>query len=216
MAYFVRTGAGAWDFAYQRTDQVAFSLPDITEMSRTTVWNNPNVEFGAAVMEGADYTYIYGAEFLALTKYMHVARVPSDDLSAAWEYFTGTGWSTTFSGASGRLVKGNGLPVDVSAQFSVFFHEGKYRLLTQEGFLGPKIHAYESNNPSGPWKKKSLAYTTTEGGSLFTYNALIHPEIVKPGSSALLMSYCVNTSNFLELFSNADSYRPYFVWIDFL
>lgn len=216
MAYFIRTGSGAWDFSYQRTDRVTYSLPAITETSRTTVSENPDVEYGAAVMEDGDYIYIYGAEFVPLTKYLQVARVPADNISAPWEYYDGSAWSASFPGDDGRLVKGNGLPVDVSAQFSVFYHEGKYRLLTQEGFLGPKIHTYESTSPTGPWKKKTLVYTTPESGSLFTYNALIHPEIVKPGSSSILMSYCVNTSNFFELFSNADSYRPYFVWVDFL
>lgn len=217
MAYFIRTGDGAWDFQYQHTDLFQFSLPGFTEISRTTVWDvYPEIMFGATVMEDGEYLYIYSPETYTFTKYTHVARVPLNNLFATPEYYNGTDWVNTVPALTeGRLLKFGGSPVDVSAQYSVFFHEGKYRLVTQEGFLGPKIHSYESLSPTGPWKTKKLIYTTPENtGTIFTYNAFIHPEFSST-SGGLLMSYCLNTNNFWELFSNADSYRPKFVWIDF-
>lgn len=216
MAYFIRTGPGGFDFAYQRTDLVKFSLPAITEISRTTVWDNPNIMYGAAVMEYGDYLYIYGAEFSPLTKYMHLARVPLTDLYASWEFYNGSIWQSTEAGVAGRLKKSSGLPVDVSAQFAVFYNSGYYRLVTQEGFLGPKIYTYYATAPTGPWKSKTLLYTTPEtSGSIFTYNAFVHPEIISP-DGYILLSYNLNTTNFAELFSNADSYRPKFIWMKYL
>ena len=218
-AYFIRTGGGAWDFQYVRTELVAFQLYDFTILSQETVWEAPGIIFGVAIMKTDDYIYIYSTDDEPWTKHAHCARVPADNFLSPWEFYDGAGgWSATFPGEAGWMTKGSGdNGVDVAASFSVFYHEGRYRLLTQEGFLGPDIHSYESLEPFGPWKGKQLVYTTPEaGGSLFTYNALLHPHITKPGTSAMLVSYCVNTNNFFELFSNADVYRPYFFWLDYM
>ncbi|HET8962926.1 MAG TPA: DUF5005 domain-containing protein [Chitinophagales bacterium] len=217
MEYFIRTGAGAWDFEYQRTDLVKFSLPDLSEVSRTTVWEGGDVIFGAAILEWEDYIYIYGAESFSFTKYAHLARVPADNIYAAWEYFNGVSWQDTFPEDEGRLVKANGFPVDVSAQYSVVYLDGKFNLLTQEGFLGPKIHSYFSTSPTGPWKKKTLVYETPDfDGDVWTYNAFMHPQFINPATGAILVSYNTNAANFFDLFSNADYYRPYFIWVKFL
>ena len=218
MAYFVRTGTGMWDFHYERTDRVSFSLPDFNEIDRVTVWDEPNIAFGAAIMEEDDFIYIYSTEEVPLTKRSHVARVPADNFLAEWEFFDGEGWTTAFPGSDGWMKKGSAdlFYLDVSNQFSVFYHNGFYRLVTQEGFLGPDIHTYLSEAPYGPWQYKQKLYTTPEtGGDVFTYNALMHPEIKHPTTNAMLMSYCVNSQNFWDLFSNADIYRPYFVWVNY-
>jgi len=49
--------------------------------------------------------------------------------------------------------------------------------------------------------------TLFNGG--FVYNAKAHPHL--SGMEDLLISYNVNTSDFFELFNNADSYRPRFI-----
>lgn len=218
MANFVRTGTGMWDFHYVKTDRVAFSLPGFNELERVTVWTGGDVAFGAAILQEEDYIYIYSTEDVPYTRRSHVARVPADDFLAEWEFFDGEGWTTDFPESDGWMKKGGSdvLYLDVSNQFSVFYENGFYRLVTQEGFLGPDIHTYQSENPYGPWQYRKKLYTTPEtGGDVWTYNALMHPEIRHPATNAILMSYCVNTQNFWDLFSNANLYRPYFVWVEY-
>lgn len=217
MMYFIRTGMGGFDFSYQRTDLVTFSLPSITEVNRTTISSGDNTLWGCDVMEDGDYIYVYGAEQVPLTKYMHIARLPADNMRAPMEFWNGSVWTTTKPAANaGRLEKQSGLAVDVSAQFAVFKQGTVYRMLTQEGFLGPTIYSWESTTPKGPWKKRQTAYVTPEtGGSLFTYNAWVHPEFVSADGS-ILMSYSENSSNFFDLFSDARIYRPKFVWVKYL
>ncbi len=59
-----------------------------------------------------------------------------------------------------------------------------------------------------------MIYTAPEDGispNTYTYNAKAHPHLSTP--DRLLISYNVNTFDFFEHFSNADIYRPRFVWL---
>ncbi|MFI5171756.1 MAG: DUF5005 domain-containing protein [Chitinophagales bacterium] len=218
MMYFHSTGGGGgFGFAYERTDLVKFSLPNITEISRETVWDeDPDNLFGAAVMEDGGFLYIYGSESTAFLKYCHVARVPLTNVDSDWEFFNAlTGlWQSTYPGVNGRLKKNPSGNVDVSAQFSVFYEAGKYRLVTQEGLLGHNIYTYEATTPTGPWGGRKKIYTTNEGADVWTYNAFMHNDI-KNAAGYMLMSYNLNAMDFADLFSDADTYRPKFVWVKY-
>ena len=217
MEYFIKTGGGIFDFHYVRTDLVAFSLPDLTEISRTPAFEDENIIWGASLMEDGSYIYVYGAEETAFTKYSHVARIPAGNIYGTKEFWNGSTWTTTEPASNfGRLEKQSGLALDVSAQYAVFYHAGKYRLVTQEGFLGPTIYTWESTSPKGPWKARQTVYVTPEtGGDLFTYNAFVHPQFVLADGS-LLLSYNENSFNFFDLFEDARIYRPKFVWFKYL
>ncbi len=206
-----------FDFAYQRTDLVTFSLPSITEVSRSTSFNDNAILWGADLLEDGDYIYVYGAEQTAFTKYMHVARVPAGNIRGTKEFWNGTTWVTIEPASNvGRLTKQSGLPVDVSAQFAVFKQGTVYRMVTQEGFLGPTIYSWESTSPKGPWKKRQTVYVTPEtGGDIITYNAWVHPQFLAPDGS-VLMSYNENSLNFFDLFNDARIYRPKFIWVKYL
>ncbi|MEZ5014365.1 MAG: DUF5005 domain-containing protein [Chitinophagales bacterium] len=213
MLYFIRTGPGGWDFAYVRSDLVAFSLPDITEISRTPVFLDHDILWGADILEDGGYIYVYGSEEATLTKYAHVCRYPAGDITGTPEFWDGTTWTSTMPPHNvGRLVRTSGLNVDVSSQFAVIYYGGKYRLITQEGFLGPKIYSWEADAPQGPWKMRKTIYETPEtGGAHFTYNAWVHPQFIQP-NGAILLSYSENSNNFLDLFNDARIYRPKFIW----
>src|SRR5207302_2796791 len=67
-----------------------------------------SVMFGAALLEESGYTYIYGTEDVSGTeKYLHIARTTSGNLLGAWEFYTGTGWSSD-PASSARLLRGVG------------------------------------------------------------------------------------------------------------
>ncbi|MCB0568922.1 MAG: DUF5005 domain-containing protein [Phaeodactylibacter sp.] len=204
---FKNESGGAWGFAYTSIDVAKFTLPDISLVSIERKVEGPTVNYGACVMEEDGYYYLYGAEKDGLAKYLHVARVPvAEGLAGSWSYYDGVSWVDD-PDKSARLF-GN-----VSEQFSVFRYEGRYYLLTQHHILGGEAYRYRSDSPVGPFTDKLLLYCTPQtGGNIFTYNAFAHTQFLADG--ALLVSYNVNSFEFSDLFTNADNYRPYFVWVE--
>lgn len=217
MMYFERTGPLAFDFAYVRTDLVTFSLPSITEVDRTTLFTDTDIMWGAHVMEDGGYIYVYGAETFTFTKYGHVCRYPAGNIRGTREWWNGTSWVLTEPASTvGRMKRPSGLNVDVSPQFAVFFHGGKYRLLTQEVLFGNEIYSWEATSPTGPWTTKQTVYTTPEtGGDIWTYNAWVHTQFTT-ATGYILMSYNKNSLNFLDLFDDATIYRPEFIYYKYL
>lgn len=217
MQYYIRTGPEAFDFAYIRTDLVTFSLPTITEVDRTTVFTDTDIMWGAHVMEDGDYIYVYGPETYTFTKYGHVCRYPAGNIRGTREWWDGTGWVTTEPESTvGRMKRPSGLNVDVSPQFAVFYHGGKYRMVTQEVLFGNDIYTWEATSPTGPWTAKQTVYTTPEtGGDIWTYNAWVHTQFTT-GSGYLLLSYNKNSFNFLDLFNDATIYRPEFIYFKYM
>lgn len=201
---FKSTGGGAWDFAYSSLDVATFLLPDFKLLRMDRKATDPTVNYGACVLEDGGYTYLYGAEKVGFSKFLHVARVKGKDMNGAWEYFNGTGWSSNAS-ESARVF------AHVSEQFSVFKYNNHFYLLTQHHILGGEIYIYDSDSPAIGFDHKKIVYCTPQSKvtNLFTYNAFAHMQF--SGNGDLLVSYNVNSSVFGDLFSNADNYRPYFV-----
>ncbi|MCY7410731.1 MAG: DUF5005 domain-containing protein [Chitinophagales bacterium] len=204
-------GNGAFDYTYVRTDLMAFSLPSLSLRSTQTVSTNLSIRYGTCVYEDGNYLYIFGDEKNSFTNYVHVARVLLSNLRGAWEYWDGEDWTSAPPEISiGRIIKGN-QPIEVSPEFSVFYADGKYRLVTHQDLFGKKIFSYESSSITGPWSNKNTVYTTPEtGGNIWTYNAFVHPEFDSAGFH--LLSYNINSLNPNDLFTNADNYRPKFIW----
>jgi hypothetical protein len=202
---FKSTGSGgAWDFAYASVDVATFLLPSFSLLSLERKVTDPATNYGACLLEDGGYTYMYGSEKVGFSKFLHVARVKGHDLNGAWEYFTGTAWTTDPNG-SARVF------ANVSDQFSVFKDGEQFFLLTQHHIFGGEIYLYDSDNPAIGFSHKKTLYCTPQSheGNLFTYNAFAHPEF--SGNGELLVSYNVNSSVFADLFRNADNYRPFFV-----
>lgn len=202
---FAKTGTGQWDFAFDHTAVASFSLPS---MRFEGITNRPAglVEWGSAIYEDHGYTYIYGVEDLGATKYLHLARVKSGQLTTgAWEYLGATGW-TGDEAASKRIMDG------VANEFSVTSFQGKYTLVTSDATepLSTKIVMYRSDSLEGPFVNKTVLYQTPEtAGNVFTYNAKAHPELGSDGR--LLVTYNVNSFDTADVYKNVDNYRPRYV-----
>ena len=103
----------------------------------------------------------------------------------------------------------------MSSQFNVFRLDGKYVLITQDKtFNSGKIYTFTSSSPYGPWGDRKLIYEIPDLGhkNWFTYNAMAHPQFERDGM--ILVSFNVNTDDFSEQYSNVESYRPRFFWIE--
>ncbi len=190
--------------AFGIIDAATLKLQKITVMP-----TNNKVDWSSATLEEGDYVYIYGAESTSVfpnTKYMHLMRTSRSKPFAKTEFYTGTGWSSD-TAKSIRMQDG------VSESYSVFNYNGKYYLLSQEGILlSNKIYLWDAASPTGPFTRKRLVYTTPQsGGNIITYNATAHTEFMNNGN--LLVGYCLNSFNGKDLYTNADNYRPYFVYL---
>ncbi|GAB3320113.1 hypothetical protein GCM10027299_13440 [Larkinella ripae] len=207
LSHIQKTGSGSWDFKNASVDIAICSSTGAIEKIIANKYLG-ELGYGGALCEAADgYTYLYGIKHGTLTTDVVVARAPKGDLTAVWQYWNGSQWGSQPSPFS--IYK------DASDQFSVFRNGSKYYLFTQEIIFGRRLFLSESSSPVGPWTNKRLLYTVPaehSTGKVFTYNALVHPELSKNGD--LMISYCVNATNFADNFNtpgSADRYRPYFI-----
>lgn len=210
MTAFYQAKAGDWGFAWVSANLATFSLPDI-KLEKIDHFNYPGeseIHWGHAVCDGdTKFTYIYGAE--DKTKNLYCARAPKGNITAPWEFWTGSGWSKHSKESKPTLA------IQGSEQFSVFKLDGKYVLVVQEGgFMTGEIVSYWSDNPYTGWKnRKVLCHTrlpedVASTANLFAYNSLAHPQFIKDGQ--LLISSCINSFVVEDVFRDASKYRPVF------
>ena len=204
---------GEQGFAWDHNAIARVSLPDlkVTEIIDPGSSSSDHVAWGAGVLSTPSHTYIYGIEDLEDTKHLHLARAPAGNLAdrSRWEYRTTDGWTSDVS-RSARLTDG------VANELSVSPYRDGYLMISSDTSkpFSPKINAWTSCSPAGPWKDPQTIYETPESGvgQHFTYNAHGHPEISDDGT--LLISYNVNTFDFAELNTDPTLYRPKFVTLD--
>jgi surface antigen len=205
-----RTGTGGLDVALTGTALGTFQLPSLTLSSLTALPLSNKIAWGSSLTEDGGYTYIYGSEFADTMRFAHVARVPTGRLSGSWEFWTGSGWSTSES-ASARLISG------VNTAYSVEKIGNQYVLLTTEGNLvfNPDVVAYTAAAPTGPFTGPTTLFTAPEpqpGEPIITYDARLHQHLAAPGK--LLISYNVNSLENEDNFTDARLYRPRFVEVN--
>jgi hypothetical protein len=204
---FVRTGPGSFDFQWVGNAIASFVLPDLTLENVVPTHGENNVMYGAALLEEGGYTYIYGTEDVSGTeKYLHIARATAGNLFGAWEFYTGTGWSSDPT-SSARLLRG------VGNGFGVAKVGNRFVLFTMDSLFpfSDELVMYSSNNPEGPFGNRMLVYRTPETrGDRITYDAHVHPEFTD-AQGRLLVSYDVNSLDFRDLLTNVNNYRPRFI-----
>lgn len=206
LSAFSQPDTGMWGFRWEASWLATFSLPDIKQISLEELpyGKEHQVHYGHAILEDKDYTYVYGAH----EALPHVARYPAGDHHGRWEFYTGSEW-TTDPDKTGPMDD-----IQASEQFTVLKLKNSYVYISQMGSLGKNICAFTSETPYGPWKNKTLLYTTPlpeDNKNLFTYNAIAHPQFIEDGR--ILISYNTNSFVLEDHFMSADIYRPRFVWV---
>lgn len=205
LSHVKKTGGGTWDFLHTSTDLAIFDLPSM-QLSLLVKNKDMLSNYSAGSMKAPDgYTYMYATENGFLTAFMYVARAAGHDMSGNWEYYNGSGWSTT-------PVKYN-VCKDIS-QPNVFYQNGKYFLVSQQIIFGLDIFIQESATPVGPWTNKRTLYHIPDkyGVDFISYNAFVHHALSREGE--LVISYNINPTDFATNFNkpgSADRYRPFFV-----
>ncbi|MGD9329304.1 MAG: hypothetical protein PVH48_10085, partial [Cyclobacteriaceae bacterium] len=125
-----------------------------------------------------------------------------------WEYLSNGSWIA--NGTESTSLEG----IYCSEQFSVFKNQGKFVILTQGAMLGAEIYTYTSSEIMKGWSKPREIYKTPEpamDSTIITYNALAHPQFIE--NDKLLVSYCVNSTDFPSIYHDVDRYRPRFIRI---
>jgi hypothetical protein len=157
-------------------DLITLSLPDLTLVSRTdapppealpNVPNLPQIGSGSVLDDGV-FVYFYAgaaavsAEQLALHPEWrpwaaghYVARATkASAVAGPWQYWTGSGWSATFTQAAPiRLADGTAHFVQ-GPGFGVVRYGVGYLLTGKQSlydWFGPGVNAWYARSPQGPW-----------------------------------------------------------------
>lgn len=217
---FTKTGSGAQDARWYRNVLVQYSLGDLSRPADVLpLPSRDDVSWGAWLMRSHGYTYIYGTEDRGARKYLHLARVPGDNLTGPWQFLAAEGrWSARES-ASARLTGTPGSSIDVSNELSVVRHGRVFVLVTQDmsAPLSAGIDLAYSCSPTGPFVDQTRAYTAPETGAagsyhdanVYSYNPHEHPELDR--GDRLVISYNVNSLVNSDLYRKASIYRPRFI-----
>ena len=211
-------GAGMWGFAYENSNLLKYSLPDLKLQKDAPIQfrSDKEIHYGAAAFNNGDYIYIYAqvdiTNDLDAKTEVYCARALEADLYGVWEYWNGTTWVKDSAAATGLTGLSS---VSVSSQFNVFKLKDKYVLLTKSKKLWEgEIYTFTSSNPQGPWGHKKVIYKVPAftDSNLMSYNAMAHPQFEKDGM--ILVSYCMNTSDGDQQARDVTTYRPRFFWVD--
>ncbi len=206
ISLFAQPDTGMWGFRWESTWLATFTLPGIKEVELVEIPYSQamQVHYGHAVLEEQDYTYVYGAH----DGRPHAARYPAGNVSGPWEFFNGSSW---LSDPARSRPMGD---FHASEQFTVLKIKDKYVYITQMDSFSTEICSFVSETPYGPWTGQSLLYTTPIPGddkNLITYNAIAHPQFMD--RERILVSYNMNSFQLEDHFTNADIYRPRFIWV---
>jgi len=187
------------------------------------------VHFGAAFLENTSqagwenpdgYLYVYGRWEVAERPFnpwsqrieLVVARVLPQDFEdfEKWRFWTGSEWATGIEAAAPLGLGGPELSV-TPIECGLF--EGKYLMISKH--VRSDLYYRVADAPQGPFGPPHRLFRTLEeeqyGYPSYTYNAKAHPHLSRPGE--LLVSYNVNDES--RVSSNADIYRPRFLWLDY-
>nr|WP_216843743.1 DUF4185 domain-containing protein [Phytoactinopolyspora alkaliphila] len=202
---FEKFGPGMWDFGWHANKLVRFDPRTYDVREILPMPSESGVQWASWIERSGPHTYIYGVDDQGASKYMHLARVTGNDLTAPWEYWTGEDWSPEET-ASAAIMPG------VANEYSVTRFKDGYLLVTQDTneLFSSNIVGYVSCTPWGPFVPAATLHQTPEtGGNIITYNAHEHPE--QRRGNRLLLTYNVNSLDSNELYDDVTIYRPRFV-----
>lgn len=150
------------------------------------------------------YIYVYGPRGFGGVKQLVAARVLPENIANfdEWRFWNGSDWGTEISECA-PLTDG------ISQEFSVTPVGDKYYLVFQ---INNSVAIRIGDSPVGPFGMLNIIYETPEpqiDPDIFVYNAKAHPHLSNPGE--LLISYNVNTFDFLDHINDAGIYRPRFI-----
>jgi predicted RNA-binding protein with TRAM domain len=199
-----RSGAGPLDHKLTGTMLADFTEASLVPGPVRELPVGDRISWGSEVMAEGGRFYVYGTEGAGTMKFAHVARTTGLDLGGAWEFWNGSGWSTT-EADSARLLSG------VGTNYGVRRVGDRYVLVTHENNLifSADFVAYTADSPTGPFSGPHYLFRAPEvGAGHIVYDADVHLELSRKGR--LLVSYNVNNLDEAVTYADAGVYRPRF------
>lgn len=175
---YIRTGDGSWDWRYDHTDLLTFSLPGLTPVGRTALPKRSSGAMWGQIYRARYYTYLYGSYSVPgqTGKAYEVARVPNGKLAylRAWRYL-GTRMTPDLElGTVSSVVRKSA---------------GGYRLFSKRlDMWSHEIISYDSSTPYGPWTNMRVVASIPVSAGKWTYAVETHRE--QPGD--LTLTYATN------------------------
>jgi hypothetical protein len=151
------------------------------------------------------YIYIYGPKNSSGPKELVAARVLPENIAdfSTWRYWNGSGWGSD-------IEESASITNNISQEFSVSpIGDNQFIAVFQSG---SQVAIRLGESPVGPFGVLQNLYDcpeVLEDPDIFVYNAKAHPHLSQ--SDQLLISYNVNTFDFLDHFTDAGIYRPRFI-----
>ena len=187
-------------FAQQGIDVAQFGfapggIPSLVALDTTPASSDAQTSWGAAVTSDADDVYIYGTRQDGFGKDLFVARTPHGSIgtASAWQFWNGSGWSSSIGAATPVLRPSATL--SVGTQGTVWPHSGGGWNLVSKNFdaIGNGIAEWTAPTPEGPWTPSGDAIAlpvekNSAGHSLATYGVSVHLGLPL-ASGKLLVSY---------------------------
>ncbi len=211
--------AGVWDFEGRGSDAIIVENPqDGPEAWRWYALDLFGSDggktgcrraWGAATVREGDTTWIFGIDSTdAWHKSLLVARCPTGLIACrdAWRFRAADGaWSA-------RPQDAIAVCDDMADEFTITRVNDGYVLIHMEANLGMRVLVRRAAAIDGPWSEARAVYTAPEASSdsrIMVYAAKAHPEV--SGEGGLLVSYCVNSTDFWHMLGDATIYRARFV-----
>jgi hypothetical protein len=177
---------------------------------------NGNVEFGSSILQTwGGPTYIYGLQRCSGFTHMMVARVPGNDLTATWSYWSAdglgnVGWHGYYAGIPEPINDtAGGDVIHAGDEYSVVSTGSGLRMLTSDVGVGPLMkYTAAAGAYTGPFTRSpnGVYFTPPENGQvarqtgtpdpnckLTTYGAKEHPALETGGN--MIFSYNVNVTS---------------------
>jgi hypothetical protein len=207
------TGAIGWT---GRDRIVSLSLPGLRPTSDgPSPGDDPaarvqHIQWGAAVLEEASHTYVYGAEDLeGGAKRAYVARFPRGAATGGWRFWDGGGWVADPAAAAPLGGGAGGDPV-ASTPGTVARLGAGYVLLSIADF-GTTVDARTSCAPTGPWSPARRLYRIPELPSPTGAGDIAFLARGYPAGDGLLVAYSLSTDDLGEQMRRASYYRPRYI-----
>lgn len=185
------------------------TLTTLVDGGRVLMWGT-----GAAAVPGKDgpEVLILGIdETNVMDKRLVEARAPAKTVEKfeTWRFRTAEGWSERESDAAATA---EGLSSEISLHRMNVRGKDCLVVVYSEAMLGRGIMVRVRAFPDGAWSEPVRLYDCPEpleDRRMMAYSAKAHPEISRSGE--LLVSYSVNSTDFGDVLSHAEKYRPRFV-----
>ena len=196
-----------WGFEVFGTALAFVPTPDAPPQDwKITLRKVPFKSFGWAVLQDANFIYVYGSARARGGSVLARAPEAALDDFGQWRFYENGQWVETADHATPVIPE---TPPEGSVRWLPSLR--RFVAVYSPDISGD-IVMRTAEAPAGPWIDRRVVYQCLEGKqsrSFFCYAGKMHPELSQPGE--LIVTYAVNSSDFSDLFNDAQLYWPRFV-----